>query len=100
MAEAFNEYAEEIAQSLRDDLYRVEVDASDNSFNKKVREAVTNKIPNILIVGGKEAEAGTVTLRRYCVKEQVSLTRKELAERFSRLVSDRIMDNFADVEVG
>jgi threonyl-tRNA synthetase len=92
-------YAAELSQLLREQLVRTEVDRSDNSFNKKIREAVTRKIPNIVIVGGKEAEQGTITLRRYCVKEQITIPRDQFISRMSRLIKGRIMDNFADVVI-
>ena len=46
-----------------------------------------------------EMEAGTVTLRRYCVKDQIQLSLEELSARMERLRKERIMDNFADLEV-
>lgn len=98
VSEAFMEYAEGIAAALRDSLIRCDIDTSDNSFNKKIREAVTHKIPNMLIIGGKEVENGTVTLRRYCTPQQVTMPKAELIERIKRVVQSRTMDNFADVE--
>lgn len=97
VAENFVAYANEIAATLRNDLFRVEVDSSSNSFNKRIREGIVRKIPNVVVVGGREAEQRTVTLRRYCVKEQESLPLDRFVGRMKRLVSDRIMDNFADV---
>jgi len=97
--EAVNDYALEIERLLKNELLRVETDLSDNSFNKKIREAVTHKIPNMLIVGGKEQENRGVTLRRYCTKEQVTMSLDSFIDRMKNLVSQRTMDNFADVEV-
>lgn len=94
----FNDYAEEFARELRGDLMRVQCDFSDNSLNKKIRAAVTSKIPNILIIGGKEVEQNTVTLRRYCVKDQVNMAKEEFKDRMRRYIKERVMDNFADVE--
>lgn len=99
VADTFHSYADTLATELRGQLCRVEVDHSDNSFNKKIRAAVTQKIPNILIIGGNEVEAGTVTLRRYCVKEQLQLSKEDFAKRMQHLISARVMDNFADVEI-
>lgn len=99
VAETFHEYARELESALRSDLVRVDVDTSDNSFNKKVREAVTKKTPNILIVGGNEVEAETVTLRRYCVKEQITISKEAFYQRMRTLISKRVMDNFADEEI-
>jgi threonyl-tRNA synthetase len=93
------EYARSLESVLRSNLMRVEFDASDNSFNKKIREAVTKKIPNIVIIGSKEAEERTITLRRYCVKEQVTMPLDTFVDRMNRIVQRRTMDNFADVEV-
>jgi threonyl-tRNA synthetase len=92
-------YAKELRDSLQGELLRVELDLSDNSFNKKIRAAVTKKIPNIVILGEKEAQASTVTLRRYCVTEQLTLSRDTFVERMRNLVKKRTMDNFADVNV-
>lgn len=99
VSEAFKDYAHSVADELRNDLVRCEIDESDNSFNKKIREAVTHKIPNILIIGGKEVESNSITLRRYCVQEQITLTRSALLARFRALRANRIMDNFPDVVV-
>lgn len=92
-------YAKQLLESLRGDLVRAEIDLSDNSFNKKIREAVTHKIPNIVIVGEREVAEQAITLRRYCVKEQVTLSRDAFMSRMKNLVVHRVMDNFADTEV-
>lgn len=90
----FNDYAEKLQRELREKLVRVEVDKSDKSFNKKIREAVTHKIPNMLIVGAKEAESGGITLRRYSVKEQSTMPFAEFVKLLEENISRRIMDNF------
>jgi threonyl-tRNA synthetase len=92
-------HCKDLQQKLRSELFRCEIDTDDDSFNKKIRNAVTRKIPNIVIVGNKEAESGNVTLRRYCVKEQITLPQQSFIERMQRLRKERIMDNFPDVEV-
>ena len=99
VAEAFFDYGKKVEQFLKEKMIRVELDESSNSFSKKVREAVTTKIPNILIIGENEEKANSVTLRRYCVKDQITLSLDELSERFEKLRSQRLMDNFPDVEV-
>lgn len=93
----FADYAAKIQSMLQTDFTRTEIDQSSTSFNKKIREAVTHKIPNIVIVGAKEKEQSTVTLRRYAVKEQVTLPLDKFVEYVQKLKSQRVMDNFADV---
>lgn len=61
----FNDYADEVAEKLRAADLRVEVDRSDETVGYKIREAETQKIPYMLVVGGREEEAGTVAVREH-----------------------------------
>jgi threonyl-tRNA synthetase len=61
----FNDYAEDVATQLRNADLRVNVDTSDDTVGYKIREAETQKIPYMLVVGGREAEAGTVAVRAH-----------------------------------
>lgn len=63
VAEAFNEYCEDVAAKLKAEGVRVEVDESDDRFGKKIRNAAKDKIPFTLIAGGEDAEAGAVSFR-------------------------------------
>jgi threonyl-tRNA synthetase len=91
--EGCNEFVTQLSNDLNGQGFRTEVDLAADSFNKKIRNAVTRKVPNILIVGNKEVETNSVTLRRYCVKEQVTLSVPEFRERLNKLRDGRVMDN-------
>lgn len=91
------DYAGEIAAELRENLFRAEIDHSDESFNKKIRNAVTHKIPNIWIIGGKEKEHHTITWRRYCSKQQQTVDIGDAHLALERLRGERMMDNFEEV---
>jgi threonyl-tRNA synthetase len=54
--------AEALAAQMRAAGLRPEVDAGNDSFGKKIRNAKTMKVPYVIVVGDKEAEAGQVTL--------------------------------------
>lgn len=97
VGEAFLEYGERLRKELHDSMIRVELDSSTESFNKKVRNAITRKIPNILIVGAKEAESNSITWRRYCVQEQKNLPFAEYQTLLKHMISARLMDNFPDI---
>ncbi len=56
-------YAQEIAETLRRDDVRVAVDASSGKIGAKIRNAQLAKIPYMLVVGPKEAEADKVAVR-------------------------------------
>jgi len=90
-------YARELAAALRQDLFRAHVDESSETFNKKIRNAVTRKVPNIWILGAKEAENRSITWRRYCEKQQQTVPFDAAAEALRALRAGRIMDNFQEV---
>jgi threonyl-tRNA synthetase len=90
-------YAEEIAEKLRGGLFRAEIDTSDESFNKKLRNAITRKIPNIWILGDKEQENRNITWRRYCVKQQSTVSLDSAFGALESMRAERLMDNFEDV---
>ena len=59
------EYAEFVKTKLADAGFRVEVDARNEKVGKKVAEAETQKIPYMLVVGDRDIEAGTVSVRQH-----------------------------------
>ena len=73
-----NPYAEQVAEKLKAAGIRVEADLRNEKINYKVREHSVGKVPNILVVGMREAEEGKVALRRLGQKEQEFLTLDEV----------------------
>jgi len=96
VADKFQPYAEKLSKALKDDMVRVDIDRSSDSFNKKIRNAVTSKIPNMLIVGEKERDSDGVAWRRYASKEQKILPFSQFQAILSEMVKKRVMDNFSD----
>jgi len=56
-------YASEVAQALVDKGFRVEADLRNEKVGYKIREHTLQKIPYLLVVGDREKEAGTVSVR-------------------------------------
>ena len=84
------EYAQELKNTLTAGYVRVTVDDTDNSFNKKIRTATVSKIPITLIVGNNEVSSGTVTVRRYGVEAQATVTKEQFIADLKKEISDRI----------
>ncbi|MER7605326.1 threonine--tRNA ligase [Nocardioides sp. NPDC127503] len=63
VADAFDDYLYEVAAKLKAKGIRVEVDESDDRFQKKIRNAQLQKIPFMLIAGGEDVEKGAVSFR-------------------------------------
>ena len=76
-----DEFAGRVGQALRDAGLRVELDLTNEKINYKVREHSLAKIPVILGVGQREADDGTVSIRRLGAKEQETLALSEAVDK-------------------
>ncbi|HXA56460.1 MAG TPA: threonine--tRNA ligase [Candidatus Acidoferrum sp.] len=59
----FEDYAKQVTRQLKDAGFRVHYDDRNEKLQAKIRDAQLQKVPYMLILGGKEAEAGTVSVR-------------------------------------
>lgn len=84
-------YCQELAATLKGKMVRAEIDSTDNSFNKKIRNNTVRKIPIVLVVGAKEVEERTVTIRRYGIKDQVNAPRDQFVTDLLEEIRDRRM---------
>jgi threonyl-tRNA synthetase len=84
VAERHDGYASQVAVALGEAGLRAEPDLRTESVGKKIAEAEHQRIPCILVVGDKEVDAGTVSLRR---RDQGNLGTRLLAE-----LRDELMD--------
>jgi threonyl-tRNA synthetase len=89
VADRHLDYANEVQRELADRGLRVEVDDSQSSMQKKIRENARQKIPYLLIVGDAEAGEDTVNVRRRGEKKQEALSIEEFAERVLREAAAR-----------
>jgi threonyl-tRNA synthetase len=60
-----NEYAQKCVEAFKEKGVRVTLDDRSEQIGGKIRDAETDKVPYMLIVGAKEQEAGTVSVRRH-----------------------------------
>jgi len=84
-----NDYASEVAQALRNAGMRAEVDLRNEKIGYKVREHSLQKIPAILCIGKREAEEGTVAVRRFGSKAQTVMPLEEFIEQFALEVEEK-----------
>jgi threonyl-tRNA synthetase len=64
IAEPHVAYAEKVKEKMLEKGIRVEVDSRNEKIGYKIREAQMNKIPFMLVIGDKEMEEGTLSVRR------------------------------------
>jgi threonyl-tRNA synthetase len=89
VADRHLDYARGVQEQLAQRDLRVEVDDSQNSMQKKIRDNSRQKIPYLLIVGDREAEQGSVNVRRRGEKQQEEMELGDFAEAISGEVSSR-----------
>jgi threonyl-tRNA synthetase len=63
VSEGFNGYAQKVAAELWALDFRVSLELDDSRLNAKIRECQNRKIPYMLVVGQREADEGTVSVR-------------------------------------
>jgi threonyl-tRNA synthetase len=83
VAEAHVPYAEEVRDRLAEAGLRAELDARAEKVGRKVRDAELRKVPYMLVVGGRDAEAGTVSLRRHREGDLGALPLEEAVARLA-----------------
>ena len=60
VAEEHENYADQVAETLRKKDFRVETERASNSLGKRIRDVKSQKIPYVLVVGGEDVESQTV----------------------------------------
>lgn len=90
ISEKFGDYAAQVERQLKVAGFRVTTDLRSAKINGKVRDAQLELIPYMLVVGQKEAEQGTVTIRdRLDAEHQRSLPIAEAIAELSKEVAER-----------
>ena len=78
-------YAQKVFERLTKDGFRVMIDNSDEKIAKKIRRAELEKIPFLAILGKREQEAGTVSLRQHGKGEQGVMPIEELLVKLKEI---------------
>lgn len=73
VSEKFTDYAKKIAEELNKAEIRYEIDDSNETLGKKIRNAEMQKIPYMIVVGEKEVNENTIAVRDYATKKQESM---------------------------
>ncbi len=82
-------YAREVSETLRNAGVRLEEDLRNEKIGFKIREAVGQKVPYMIIVGDKETESRTIALRKRGEQSSSVMSVEEFLSRFHKEVSSR-----------
>jgi threonyl-tRNA synthetase len=89
ISERHADYANKVAAQLKDAGVRVDVDARNEKMNAKIREHAMQKVPFLLVVGDKEAEAGRVNVRTRGKEKTEDMPASEFVERIRKLIAEK-----------
>ncbi|SEM16028.1 threonyl-tRNA synthetase [bacterium A37T11] len=86
VSEKYEEYAKKLLESLNNNDIRGLIDLRDEKVGRKIRDAEVKKLPYMLVVGEKEVENGTVSVRKHGQGDLGSMS----AQAFSELLMKEI----------
>jgi threonyl-tRNA synthetase len=89
ISERHAEYANKVADQLKAIGVRVHVDARNEKMNAKIREHAMQKVPFLVVVGDKEAEAGKVNVRTRGKEKTEDMPATEFVEKIKKLIAEK-----------
>jgi len=89
ISERHAEYAQKVADQLKAAGVRVHVDARNEKMNAKIREHAMQKVPFLLVMGDKEAEAGRVNVRTRGKEKTEDMPVAEFVEKIKTLIAEK-----------
>ncbi|WP_156291423.1 threonine--tRNA ligase [Oceanobacillus salinisoli] len=84
-------YAKEVAEKLRFQGVRIEVDERDEKIGYKIREAQTQKVPFMLVLGDKEIEDNAVNVRRYGEQKSETISYDDFEVLINTEIKERVL---------
>ena len=93
VSDKFNDYAKEITTHLITKGVRASIDNRSEKIGSKIRDAEMQKINIMVIVGEKEQENKTLTIRRRFVKEQEELNLDDFSKNILSEINERRVSN-------
>lgn len=90
ISEKYHEYSKEVFLSMQENDIRGFIDERDEKIGKKIRDAEVKKIPYMLIVGEKEQENGSVSVRHHGEGDVGTMKTSEFVKFFKNKVADQV----------
>ena len=90
IAERHSDCASKVADQLKAAGVRVHVDARNEKMNAKIREHALQKVPFLLVVGDKEAEAGKVNVRTRGKEKTEDMPVADFVEKIRKAIDDKV----------
>lgn len=89
ISDVFNDYAADVEKQLADAGVRVKLDLRNEKIGYKIRDWETQKVPYMLVIGGKEAESASVSIRKHGQGDQGTVPVAEFVKMISTEIQSR-----------
>ena len=89
IADVHKEYAKEVFKTLKTAGIRVEIDGTNETLGKKIRNSKLEKIPYFLVIGDKEVESKTVTVESRDRGNEGSISVEELLQKLQKEITEK-----------
>jgi threonyl-tRNA synthetase len=86
------EYAQKIEKELKENNIRVEIDDKSETMQNKIRNAATEKVPYMIIIGGREAENKTVSVRQRDGQDLGSMSLVDFIKEINSQITKKSLD--------
>ena len=83
------EYAKKIEKMLEEANIRVKLDDRNEKLTYKMRESQTKKVPYTIIIGDKERDANTITVRLHGTTENITLDKDEFLSKIKEIIQNK-----------
>ncbi|MDB3883654.1 threonine--tRNA ligase [Candidatus Marinimicrobia bacterium] len=93
VSDKYNDYAHTVCESLKTSGVRADVDSRSEKIGSKIRDAEMQKVNIMVIVGEKEVENSTLTIRRRFIKQQQTISLKDFSAEILDEINDRRVPN-------
>jgi threonyl-tRNA synthetase len=92
VADTFNDYMFDVVARLKKAGIRADIDASDDRFQKKIRNAQLQKIPFMLIAGEDDMKAGAISFRYRNGEQKNGVPIADAIKEIAQVVADRVQN--------
>ncbi|MFY7993619.1 MAG: threonine--tRNA ligase [Bacteriovoracaceae bacterium] len=91
------EYSQNLAKELKLKGYRVRVDDRNESMGLKTRQAQTGKIPYMLVIGDKEMQTASVSVRNYGALKAETMSNEQAFDLFKTMDAEKVPAKLRDI---
>lgn len=90
ISQNYADYSLKVFNQLKESGFRVEFDDRNEKIGYRIREAETKKIRYMIILGDKEKESGSISIRKHKEGDQGSLALSEFIDKIASEIKNKV----------